>query len=591
MKLIFTGTYDELKEKLSSIQGDWDENQANKKVLRLNGGVMNWYESTGTIQFQGKDKPRARLEDLVQSCLDPEHQSRAADEPVEEEEVGEPKDSPKDLPPESESVGRAYLGGVFENSEIVIGLVSAVGTETTRVVTPLKDRLSHFGYDAKEIKVSSLLVTDVTPSNEYERIKSLMEAGDQRRKDTKLNSILAYGAAKLISENRDEKKPKRAYIINSLKHPDEVEALRKIYGQGFYLFGVHTEKKRRLHYLTNDKNLSDTQAIELTDIDEDEKVKHGQRTRDTFHLADFYINFGKNDDQVKNTIQRFLELIFAHPYKNPTFDEFAMFMAFSSSVRSGDLSRQVGAVIARNDQILSTGSNETPRQGGGLYWAKVDDASGNVIDEQDGKDYTRNEDSNKVEQQEILLEIMRGVKNISGLTDTQSSEIEMVLNRSRIKDLTEFGRVVHAEMEAILSCGRAGISTIDGTLYCTTFPCHNFAKHIIAAGIKRVVYVEPYPKSKALEFHSDSIELRTKLESDDNEESNLVVFEPFTGVGARRFLDFFSMSLGSGIKLTRKGKDGRTIDWAKGTAKVRVALLPESYKEIERDAAEIFGQS
>ncbi|EIC23646.1 anti-phage dCTP deaminase [Thiorhodovibrio frisius] len=591
MKSIFTGTYDELKQKLSSINGEWDENQANKKVLRLNGGVMNWFSSTGTIQFQGKDEPKEKLKDLVLSCLDPNHQQQIAHEPIELVEIDDAEGAPEDSIPYSERVGRAYLIGAFENSEIVIGLVSAVGTETTRVVTPLKDRLSHFGYAAIEIKVSSLLKTNGTTSNEYERIKSLMEAGDKRRKDTKLNSILAYAAAKLISDNRDETKPKRAYIINSLKHPDEVEALRKIYGQGFYLFGVHADKKRRLHYLTNDKNLTDPQAIELTDIDEDEKVKHGQRTRDTFHLADFYINFGKNDDQVKNTIQRFLELIFAHPYKNPTFDEFAMFMAFSSSVRSGDLSRQVGAVIARNDQILSTGANETPKQGGGLYWANVDDASGKVIDEQDGKDYTRNEDSNKVEQQEILSEIMRGVKKVSGLTNDQTSEIEIVLNHSRIRDLTEFGRVVHAEMEAILSCSRAGISTIDGTLYCTTFPCHNCAKHIIAAGIQRVVYVEPYPKSKALEFHSDSIELRTKLETDEKDESNHVIFEPFTGVGARRFLDFFSMNLGAGIKLTRKGKDGKTVDWTKGTANVRVALLPESYREIESDAAEIFQQS
>ena len=133
-----------------------------------------------------------------------------------------------------------------------------------------------------------------------------MNAGDKLRKDTDLNSILAYGAAKLIADDRDETQPKRAYIINSLKHPDEVEALRKIYGQGFYLFGIHADKKRRLHYLTNDKNLTNSQAMELTNIDEDEKVKYGQRTRDTFHLSDFYINFGRNDDHIKNTIQRFL---------------------------------------------------------------------------------------------------------------------------------------------------------------------------------------------------------------------------------------------------------------------------------------------
>jgi deoxycytidylate deaminase len=588
MKSIFTGTYSDLKEKLSSLSGDWDETQTNKKVLRLKGGVMNWFESTGTIQFQGKDEPRKYLENVVLSCLDPNHQPKVTDESKAVEQTDEDKEYEEHAEEKRESIGESYLNGSFESSEIVIGLVSAVGTETTRVVTPLKDRLIHFGYDAIEIKVSSLLANDKTIAGEYERIKTLMEAGDRYRKDTGLNSILAYGAAKLIADSRDEKKPKRAYIINSLKHPDEVEALRKIYGQGFYLFGVHADKKRRLHYLINDKNLTDSQALELTDIDEDEKVKHGQRTRDTFHLADFYINFGKNDDQVKNTVQRFLELIFSHPYKNPTFDEFAMFMAFSSSVRSGDLSRQVGAVIAKNDQILSTGANETPKHGGGLYWAKIDEASGNVVDRQDGKDYTRNEDSNKVAQQEILSDIMRGVEKVPELSSDQVRDIRSVLSNSRIKDLTEFGRVVHAEMEAILSSGRAGISTINSTLYCTTFPCHNCAKHIIAAGIDRVVYVEPYPKSKALEFHSDSIKLKTKFEADDKTDGDHVVFEPFTGVGARRFLDFFSMSLGAGNKLIRKEKDGQTVDWSKNTARVRVALLPQSYREIERDAAEIF---
>ena len=48
MKLIFKKGYEELKELLSVMVGVWNESQKNKKVLRLNGGVMNWYESTGT---------------------------------------------------------------------------------------------------------------------------------------------------------------------------------------------------------------------------------------------------------------------------------------------------------------------------------------------------------------------------------------------------------------------------------------------------------------------------------------------------------------------------------------------------------------
>ena len=583
MKIIYTEAYEQLQEKLSSLDGEWDDSQANKKVFRLNGGILNWYVTTGTIQFQGQEEARLILESKVKSLLYPDEY------PAEEATETTFNDAPATQIPEvstTENISTQYLDGEFEGSEIIIGIVSAVGTEVTRVITPLRDRLSRFGYEVKEIKVSSLLSGDET-TNEYERIKYLMEKGDELRKTTKNNAILAYGSAKLIKEARsDGDNNKKAYIINSLKHPDEVETLRKIYGQGFYLFGIHADKIRRLHYLTNDKGLTVTQATQLTDIDEDEKITHGQRTRDTYHLSDFFINFGKNDDQVKNTIQRFLELIFSNPYKNPTFDEFSMFMAFSSSVRSGDLSRQVGAVIAKNQQILSTGANECPVSGGGLYWAEIDNESGEVVDKVDGKDYTRNEDSNKSEQNDIIQSILSNIKDIDGFDEEGIDKIQEVLEHSRIRDLTEFGRVVHAEMEAILSCSREGISCIESTLYCTTFPCHNCAKHIIASGISRVVYVEPYPKSKALDFHSDSIELKTKLDS--TEQTDLVTFEPFTGVGARRFLDFFSMSLGAGNKLKRKNKDGSTVDWDKNNATIRVALLPKSYLEVEENASSIF---
>ena len=401
MKITFTRSYEELSETLKTIGGTWDDSQPRKKVLRHEGGILNWFETTGTISFQGAEEKRNALEAKVKNLLYPEEfpVSLVATEP-------EPPEEP--IPSASvtsvDNIGEQYLKGNFNNSELVIGIVSAVGTETGRVITPLKDRLSRFGYTAVEIKVSSLL-TGQGSSNEYGRIKSLMAAGDELRRKTNNNAILAYGASKLIGEKRQTEHGKIAYIVNSLKHPDEVEVLRKIYGQGLYLFGVHADKRRRLHYLENDKGLSGTQAAELTEIDEDEKLPHGQRTRDTYHLADFFLNFGKNDDQIKNTVQRFLELIFSHPFKNPTFDEFSMFMAFSSSVRSGDLSRQVGAVIANNQQIVATGANECPASGGGLYWAKVDSESGIVEDVPGGKDYTRNEDSKSYARKWCLREI------------------------------------------------------------------------------------------------------------------------------------------------------------------------------------------
>jgi cytidine deaminase len=585
MSLKFTGTFEELKSKLTSLSGKWDESQPNKKVLRKNDGVLNWFETTGNMQFQGKLFAAASLERQVANLLYPEEFETAstAENSTEMTEV-----APIRKMSEPGSIEFKYLTSGVTESEILIGIVSAVGTESRRVIEPLKDRIGGFGYHVEEIRVSSILPVQTGSPSEYERIRYYMTAGDNLRQKSGNNAILAAGAAKAIAGKRAScnTSSKKAYILNSLKHPDEVELLRKIYGDGFYLFGIHDDEKRRHGYLTKDKNCTQQQANELIKIDEDEKVDHGQRTRDTFHLADFFLNLGKNDDHVKNTVQRFLELIFSNPYNNPTFDEFAMFMAFNSSVRSSDLSRQVGAVIAKNQQIVATGANDCPQSGGGLYWAEVDPDSGEVKDKADGKDYTREEDSNKRVQFEIISEITDSVISSGILEDSKKEHFKDVLKNSKISDLTEFGRVVHAEMEALLSCGRAGIPTTDSVLYCTTFPCHNCAKHIIDAGIKRVVYVEPYPKSRALEFHSESTHLKTIL--DEKNDPQLVTIEPFTGVGARRFLDLFSMSLGSGSKLRRKDKQGNTVKWSKEIATIRTPLLPKSYLDIETAACDIW---
>lgn len=586
MNLKFTGTFDSLKSKLSSLNGEWNDDQPSKKVLRLDGGLLNWFSSTGTLQFQGKGPGLDRLQASVPHLLYPEEYTAPKEEiPLTLPQASDEKPSDANVV----SPENLYLQGHFKNTELVIGIVNAVGTEYKRVLDPLKDRLRGFGYAVEEIRVSSLLSQSISNSSEYDRIKHYMNQGDDLRQTTGNNAILAAGAAHKIKESRSSDPKKTAYIVNSLKHPDEVDFLRKVYGDGFYLFGIHADEKRRRAYLVDDKSLTQGQADELIRIDEDEKVDHGQRTRDTFHLSDFFVSLGKNDDQVKNTIQRFLELLFSNPFRSPTFDEFAMFMAFNSSIRSSDLSRQVGAIIARDQQIVATGANDTPRFGGGQYWAEVDPATGVVNDAEDGKDYTREKDSNKAAQNEIIKEIVSALIEHSLSSEDKKQELEAVLGQSKISDLTEFGRVVHAEMEAILSCARIGVSTVKASLYCTTFPCHNCAKHIIDAGIERVVYVEPYPKSRALDLHSEAISLKTSL--DNQSEGNRVTFEPFTGVGARRFLDLFSLSLGGGSKLKRKDKQGHTAEWSKDSAVARTPLLPKSYLEVETAASSIWQEA
>jgi deoxycytidylate deaminase len=487
------------------------------------------------------------------------------------------------------SAQASFLGRGFSDSELVIGLVGAVGTDLQQVAGILKERLKAFKYEVEEIRVSNDVIPQLVsvPENlvdEYARIDALMTAGDNARKAAGDNSVLAIGVAARVSSKRKQDgtsnppyRSRCAYIVNSLKHPDEVVRLREIYPESFYLFGVFSDEARRHWHLTERVRMSDEKAKCLTVRDEHEQIPHGQRTRDTFHLSDFFVRIDEDQDKARNSIWRILDILFGDPYKTPIFDEFAMFMAFAASLRSADLSRQVGAVVAANQEIIATGANDCPKCGGGLYWPVYQKENHCVEDVPKGRDYMRGCDSNEVERETIIQDILQ---RAGEGTDTQA--LRRAIEESRIMDITEYGRVVHAEMEALLSCARSHANARGATLYSTTFPCHNCAKHIVAAGIIRVVYIEPFPKSKAAEFYDDSICLGF------SDGSEVVHFEPFVGVGPRRFFDLFSIRLGTGIPLKRKDDAGKVVSWNPETSNLRIQMLPASYLDLEKLAASLF---
>lgn len=61
-------------------------------------------------------------------------------------------------------------------------------------------------------------------------------------------------------------------------------------------------------------------------------------------------------------------------------------------------------------------------------------------------------------------------------------------------------RTTHAEAGAIAYSARLGVPIGGCTLYATHSPCLDCAKLIINAGIKRVVYDQPYRKTEALDL-------------------------------------------------------------------------------------------
>ena len=469
-----------------------------------------------------------------------------------------------------------------KDSELVLGLISTVGTDVDTVIKDIKDQLAFFRYETEIISVSQDIISqfEVEPhvwSDEFDRVNYYMDLGNQIRVKAGDNSILMKGVARQLHLNRpvDENgfvqpRPRVAYIVKSLKHPDEVDFMRNAYGDGFHLIGITSSYERRLKTLMNRKGLCGVKAKALLDRDSDEDLKQGQHTRDAFQHADYFICTTEDTDEIYNSVSRLIELLFGNPFISPNFDEYAMFMAYASSLRSADLSRQIGAVIARDNEILSMGANDCPRAGGGLYWPVLKD-HGKYEDEIDGRDYMRGYDSNKVEQQKIITALLSAF----GLDSTEDN-IKKAKD-SGIGDLTEYGRVVHGEMEALLACARNNISCKNATLYATTFPCHNCAKHIVAAGIKRVVYIEPYPKSKAFDFYTAEI-------SDAVIDEQKVVFEPFTGVGPQRFVDLFAVSSTRWYAKKRKDKQGKKLEWRKETAELRNSSALLNYLDAEQTA-------
>lgn len=460
-------------------------------------------------------------------------------------------------------------------AEIVFGLVYAVGTDYKPILAALHDALDPFGYRHIDVRLSDSLTelkgfgANRKLKPEAKRINAFMEAGNRVRKSVKRNdAVVQLGLANIYGSRKSGSTPKgpNAYIIYSLKHPDEVLTLRRIYGAGFFLIGVHASEEDRIQFLTKQNDIPQDEALKLIERDKDEHLSHGQQTRSTFALSDFFVKKDGAADLV-----RFVDLVFGSPTITPTIEEYSMFNAYAASSRSGDLSRQVGAAIssAKGD-IIAIGTNDVPRAGGGLYWPD---------DKDDARDIIKKYDSNHLEREKIKSQILK--KLDGSLSVAKLRTIEEVLEKSSLFDIIEFGRAVHAEMEALMSSVRRGISVLDATLYSTTFPCHMCAKHLIAAGVHEIVYIEPYSKSRAIDLHDDAMEFEYVHVADHKK----VALRHFIGVGPRRYFDLFSLKLSSGYVVKRE-QHGKMIAWEREKATPRIPLVPVSYLQLEAGAAE-----
>ncbi len=452
----------------------------------------------------------------------------------------------------------------------VFALIGPLGTDLDHVVNVLSEELEYFGCEPQSYRLSNLMRDLPSPPwNRLrpnlpldEHISSHMDAATKLCEKLGRGDAMAMLGILAMRVNRGAGRGRTvrpAPILHSVKRPQEIQTLRRIYGPGVIVVGAYAPRDRRLEDLakriahSRHSNRSDEflgAAEKLLRKDEDEQLRVGQATRKAFAESDIVINID-DSKTARIAIARALDLLFGNPFITPTTDEEGMKFAQIASFRSAALARQVGAVICRPDgTIVSAGMNEVPKAGGGQYLS---------TDCSDGRDFIVGRDTSDLMRQNVLADFLDRLQKAQWLTKQKGAkpipvlvmEAMSFMKTAQFMDTIDYVRAVHAEMAAITNASRHGQSIQGCTLYTTTFPCHDCAKHIVASGITRVVYAEPYPKSLVRELFGDSVQV-----DPSHANGSKVRFEPFVGVAPRRYGELFELG-----RRQRKDEDGRVKRW------------------------------
>lgn len=236
--------------------------------------------------------------------------------------------------------------------------------------------------------------------------------------------------------------PHHNYVIDSIRHPAEVEALREM-AADFRLLWIDAEEDVRFRRMRERKRLGDPESIEeLRRLEGSELASSdpaGQQLLAVRELADHTIRNDGGLDELQGEVQELLRnnLFF----RRPGWDEYFMSIAVVVASRSNCVKRKVAAVLTIDRRIVATGYNGTPR----------------------------------------------GTKNCN--------EGGCPRCNSFGPGGTDLGECVcsHAEENAITQSAYHGVQVRGATLYTTLCPCLMCTKMMINAGIAEVVFRAEYP--------------------------------------------------------------------------------------------------
>ncbi len=251
-----------------------------------------------------------------------------------------------------------------------------------------------------------------------------------------------FGPA-ILAERALAKLPQdRNHVIDSIRHPAEVEALRA--GGEFLLLWVDARPELRFERSGARKRPGDARTFEeFQELERRELVSDNPAGQQLLAIRDLADEVVTNDEDVP-ALHAQLELALEGKlfFRNrPSWDDYFMSISRVVASRSNCIKRKVGAVIVLDRRIISTGYNGTPR---------------GLLNCNEG-----------------------GCPRCAGAAETGTRLDECLCS--------------HAEENAITQSAYHGVSVRSSTLYTTFSPCLMCAKMTINAGISEVVYDSPFP--------------------------------------------------------------------------------------------------
>ncbi len=244
-------------------------------------------------------------------------------------------------------------------------------------------------------------------------------------------------------------------VVDGIRNPAEIKELRQL--PHFFLVAVDAPEKTRFERMKSRNRENDPKTFEeFRKVDARDKGKgekaSGQQVAKCFKLASVLIRNDKTVHELNSKSEQLLKKLREIELKRPSIDDYFLKIASVVAERSTCRRHHVGAVIARDKHLLTTGYNGAA--------AGIKDCL--------EQGCMRNQ-----------LKIPSGTRH-------------------------EICRAIHAEQNAIIQAGLHNADTKGATIYCTHSPCIICAKMIVNAKIKRYVTYGTYAEKTFLPLFKEA---------------------------------------------------------------------------------------